>query len=60
MRLLRIGTAGNERPAALVGDTAYVDLSDVKNFASRGPLAKALEDLFQNITLNLLSEQYLQ
>ena len=29
MRLLRIGTAGNERPAALVGDTAYVDLSDV-------------------------------
>ena len=29
MRLLRLGTAGNERPAALVGDTAYVDLSDV-------------------------------
>lgn len=29
MRLLRIGPRGEERPAALVGETAYVDLSDV-------------------------------
>lgn len=29
MRLLRIGAAGAEKPAALVGDRAYVDLSDV-------------------------------
>ena len=29
MRLLRIGRPGEERPAALAGDTAYVDLSDV-------------------------------
>ncbi|KAG9648756.1 hypothetical protein KCU95_g4135, partial [Aureobasidium melanogenum] len=40
--------------------TSYVGLSDVKNFTSRGPLAKAWEDLFQNITVSLLSEQYLQ
>ncbi|KAG9600182.1 hypothetical protein KCU77_g4239, partial [Aureobasidium melanogenum] len=40
--------------------SSYVGLSDAKNFTSRGPLAKALEDLFQNITLSLLSEQYLQ
>jgi 2,4-didehydro-3-deoxy-L-rhamnonate hydrolase len=29
MKLLRIGPAGSEKPAALVGDDAYVDLSDV-------------------------------
>lgn len=29
MRLLRIGPPGQERPAALAGDTEYVDLSDV-------------------------------
>ncbi|WP_404383016.1 fumarylacetoacetate hydrolase family protein [Knoellia locipacati] len=29
MRLLRIGPQGGERPAVLVGETAYVDLSDV-------------------------------
>jgi 2-keto-4-pentenoate hydratase/2-oxohepta-3-ene-1,7-dioic acid hydratase in catechol pathway len=29
MKLLRIGTAGSEKPAALVGDGSYVDLSDV-------------------------------
>ncbi|KAH0366783.1 hypothetical protein KCU65_g5160, partial [Aureobasidium melanogenum] len=40
--------------------TSYIGLSDTKNFTSRGPLSKALEDLFQNITLSLLSEQYLQ
>ena len=29
MRLLRIGPVGEERPAVLVGDTTYVDVSDV-------------------------------
>lgn len=29
MKLLRIGPAGSEKPAALVGDDSYVDLSDV-------------------------------
>ena len=29
MKLLRIGPAGSEKPAALVGDHSYVDLSDV-------------------------------
>ena len=29
MRLIRVGKAGSERPAALVGDSTYVDLSDV-------------------------------
>ena len=29
MKLLRIGAAGSEKPAALVGDSTYVDLSDV-------------------------------
>jgi 2,4-didehydro-3-deoxy-L-rhamnonate hydrolase len=29
MKLLRIGAPGSERPGALVGDEAYVDLSDV-------------------------------
>lgn len=29
MRLLRIGTPGSERPAALAGDQHYIDLSDV-------------------------------
>ncbi|MGE0818998.1 MAG: fumarylacetoacetate hydrolase family protein [Candidatus Nanopelagicales bacterium] len=29
MKLLRIGAVGSEKPAALVGDSTYVDLSDV-------------------------------
>ncbi|CAI9402981.1 fumarylacetoacetate hydrolase family protein [Aestuariimicrobium sp. T2.26MG-19.2B] len=43
MKLLRIGPAGAEKPAALVGDDAYVDLSDVvpdfnEEFFGRGGL----------------------
>ncbi|MBN9633557.1 MAG: fumarylacetoacetate hydrolase family protein [Actinobacteria bacterium] len=43
MKLLRIGPAGAERPAVLVGDDGYVDLSDVVGdfdeafFAGGGP-----------------------
>lgn len=43
MKLLRIGPAGAERPAVLVGDDGYVDLSDVVSdfdeafFAGGGP-----------------------
>ncbi|MCI0157726.1 fumarylacetoacetate hydrolase family protein [Leifsonia shinshuensis] len=43
MKLLRIGPAGAERPAVLVGDDSYVDLSDVVGdfdeafFAGGGP-----------------------
>lgn len=40
--------------------TSYIGLSNTKNITSRGPLARALEGLFQNLTLSLLSEQYLQ
>ena len=29
MKLLRIGAAGSEKPAALVGESTYVDLSDI-------------------------------
>jgi 2,4-didehydro-3-deoxy-L-rhamnonate hydrolase len=29
MKLLRVGPAGQEKPAVLVGDTSYVDVSDV-------------------------------
>lgn len=38
----------------------YIGLSNTNNVTSRGPLARALEDMFQNITLSLMSERYLQ
>jgi hypothetical protein len=40
--------------------TNYIGLSNTNNITSRGPLARALEEMFQNITLSLMSEQYLQ
>jgi hypothetical protein len=40
--------------------TEYIGLSNTNNVTSRGPLARALEEMFQNITISLMSEQYLQ
>ena len=40
--------------------TAFHGLSNNKSVASRGPLQTTLEYLFTNMTLSLMSEQYLQ
>ncbi|TIA32899.1 hypothetical protein D6C78_07919 [Aureobasidium pullulans] len=40
--------------------TDYVGLSNTNNVTSRGSIARTLEQMFQNITLSLLSERYLQ
>jgi 2-keto-4-pentenoate hydratase/2-oxohepta-3-ene-1,7-dioic acid hydratase in catechol pathway len=48
MHLLRIGPAGREHPAALVGDDAYVDLSDVVGNFDAGFFASGGADLLHD------------
>lgn len=45
---------------AAINGTAFIGLSNNKTASTRGPLREALQDMFLNLTLSLMSETYLQ